>query len=459
MAQANPSEYSYLCADGHLQPINTTKPCIWVSKPWPVIAARRSHAAQVQRLVTGLNHDSQQSWQNALLSLLENYHVEINPLDNVIPIDDYLDQAVGFQSAYSFPECNPPRSVVFCTTTIIEHIKCSWLQEAAQVYGVQPNIQCIRSASIDTCMDDIKYKAADVVVVNNEQRIKAQREYKLKPILFEYSQSMHDLYATIAVVHKDAKFNSFQDLKGAKACLPAYEGPAYLSVLETIHNKTGAVQSLSKYFHRDSCLWISNTSRSCPDIYKGDEGALRCLAEKGDVAFISSLTYKQYIVGNLTSPWVQQNGHKSFKLLCPYGTNQRHSKFEFCYMHWTTKGYLMTHDGAMARKNEIFNSLRDIDQLFGKKFKEDVRPFTMYGVFDKQNNIIFNDRTDELKGEQEIRNDLNPRSMEDIYKNYFNEKYSTAVESGTSSLKVAIGFGFIWLAVGHMIRHTHGYWL
>ncbi|TMW39536.1 hypothetical protein DOY81_015386 [Sarcophaga bullata] len=63
-------------------------------------------------------------------------------------------------------------------------------------------------------------------------------------------------------------------------------------------------------------------------------------------------------------------------------------------MHWTTRGYLMTHDGPMARQNEIFNSLRDIDQLFGKNFKGDVRPFTMYGVFDKQNNIIFNDQTD-----------------------------------------------------------------
>ena len=53
-------------------------------------------------------------------------------------------------------------------------------------------------------------------------------------------------------------------------------------------------------------------------------------------------------------------------------------------MHWTTKVYLITHDGPMA--NAIFNSLRDINQLL-----------TMYGVFDKQDNIIFNDQTDELR--------------------------------------------------------------
>ncbi|XP_023302342.2 transferrin [Lucilia cuprina] len=449
LAQANPSEYSYLCADGHLQPINTTRPCVWVAKPWPVIAARRSHAAQVQRLVTGINHDNPSSWQNALLSLLENFHVDINPLDNVIPIDDYLDQATGFQSAYSFPECNPPRSIVFCTTSVIEHIKCSWLQEASQVYGVQPNIQCIRSATLDTCMDDIKYKAADVVLLGNEQRLKAQREYKLKPILFEFSQNMHDLYATIAVVHKDSKFTTFQDLEGAKACLPSYEGPAYLSVLETIHNKTGQRIAPHKYFSRHSCLW--HGGKTCSDVFRGDEGALRCLAQEGEVAFISSDVFKKYISGNLTSPWVKQTSHKSFKILCPYGANERHSKFEFCYMHWTTRGYIMTHDGPLARQNEIFNSLREIDGLFGKKFKDDVRPFTMYGVFDRQNNIIFRDQTDELRGLQQMQSDINPRNMEDIYEDYVAGKYKNAIDSGVS--KLSASNCSLWISV-LLILHT-----
>lgn len=407
-----------------------------MAKPWPVIAARRSHAAQVQHLVTGINHDNPSSWQNALLSLLETFHVDINPLDNVIPIDDYLDQATGFQSAYSFPECNPPRSIVFCTTSIIEHVKCSWLQEASQVYGVQPNIQCIRSASLEACMDDIKYKAADVVVVNNEQRLKAQRDYNLKPILFEFSQNMHDSYATIAVVHKDSKFKNFKDLEGARACLPSYEGPAYLSVLETINNQTGLIISPHKYFSHDSCLW-QHGEKSCSDVYRGDEGALRCLAQGGEVAFISSAIYKQYTAGNLTSAWIKQTGHKSFRVLCPFGNNARHSKFEFCYMHWTTRNYIMTHDGAMTRQNEIYNSLREIDGLFGKTFKEDVRAFTMYGMFDKQNNIIFHDQTDALRGLREMQADLNDRIMEDIYENYLAGKYKAAIESAGSRLFAA----------------------
>lgn len=125
-----------------MQPLATQKPCLWVAKPWPVIAAQSEHAVEVQNMLTNINHDNQNSWQNALLSLLETYHVNLTTLDRSIPIDDYLDQAVGFQSAYSFPTCNPPRSIVYCTTSLIQHYKCSWLQEASSVYGIEPNIQC-----------------------------------------------------------------------------------------------------------------------------------------------------------------------------------------------------------------------------------------------------------------------------------------------------------------------------
>ncbi|XP_030387941.1 transferrin [Scaptodrosophila lebanonensis] len=442
-AQAEPSEYSYLCPDGHMQPINTTRPCIWVSKPWPVVAARRSHAAQVQRLVTGLTHDEPNSWQNALLSLLETYHIFTVPLDNVIPIDDYLDQAIGFQSAYSFPECNPPRSIVFCTTSIIQHIKCSWLQEASQVYGVQPNIQCIRTTSLDNCMDDTRYKTADVVLVDQEQRVQAQRDYNLVPLLYEFAQDMHERYVTIALVHKNSEYQSFKDLKDASACLPSYEGAAHLSVQDTIVNTTGKIQSLHTYFSRDSCLWHPKYGRKCPDHYRGDEGALRCLSEGGDVAFLSSDVYKKYVSGNLTSDWIARNNPKSYRVLCPYGGIERHSKFEYCYLHWTTRGHLMTHNSTVSRRNEIYNSLRDMDQLFGKHYKSETRPFTLYGIFDKRNNIMFRDSTDGLLGLQELHRDEAKRIMEHIYDRYATQYYKATED--TSGAKNLVGNIYIVL--------------
>ncbi|XP_017146193.1 transferrin [Drosophila miranda] len=430
-AQADASEYSYLCPDGHLQPMNTTQPCVWVAKPWPVVAARRTHAAQVQRLVTGLTHDEPDSWQNALLSLLETYHVFTVPLDNVIPIDDYLDQATAFQSAYSFPECNPPRSIVFCTTSIIQHIKCSWLQEASQVYGVQPNIQCVRTMNVEQCLDDTRFKSTDVVVVDQEMRVKAQRDYNLVPLLYEFALDMHDRYVTMALVHKDSKYQNIKDLRGARACLPSFEGAAHLSVQETIVNGSGLVHSLHSFFHRDSCLWHPHHGRECPMHYQGDEGALRCLAEGGDVAFLSSDVYKKYASGNMTADWVTRGSHKDYRALCPYGGIERHSNFEFCYLHWTTRGHLMTHNSSLSRRNEIYNSLRDMDQLFGRKYKSETRPFTLYGIFDKRNNIMFRDTTDGLLGLQELHRDNAKRVMEHIYDRYATTQfYSSNDENG-----------------------------
>ncbi|EDW00755.1 transferrin [Drosophila grimshawi] len=431
--EGDPAKYSYLCPDGHLQPINVTRPCIWISKPWPVIAARRSHAAQVQRLVTGLTHDEPESWQNALLSVLETYHVFTVPLYNVISIDDYLDQAIGFQSAYSFPECNPPRSIVMCSTSIIEHIKCSWLQEAAQVYGVEPNIQCIRTINLEQCMDDTRYKSADVLLVNQEQRVRAQRDYNLTPLLYEYAEQMHDRYVTIAVVHKDSKYKNIEDLKGSRACLPSYEGAAYLSVLETIANVTGTVHSPHAYFHRSSCLWHPQRGRQCPPHYGGDEGAFRCLAEGADVAFISSDVYKKYVSGNLTSDWLKPSMHKSYRLLCPFGGIERHSGFEYCYLHWTPRGQLMTHNSSLTRHNEIYNSLRDMDRLFGKRYKSETRPFSLYGVFDRRNNILFHDNTTALYGTHELQRDDAKRTMEHIYERYTAQYYAVKGDEDSGS--------------------------
>lgn len=208
-AQADASSYSFLCPDGHLQPLNSTRPCVWVAKPWPVIAAKRTHAAKVHDLFDSLRRTGEDNWETALLMLLESYHVNISSLHNSIPIDDYLDHAEGFQSAYSFPSCNPPRSIVYCTTSIVDFVKCSWLQEASQVYGVEPNIRCIRGEHIYRCLDDVAHQTADAVLVDQDFRLRAEEEYNLTAILHEYSTEFINNYVTVAVVKANSDIKSF----------------------------------------------------------------------------------------------------------------------------------------------------------------------------------------------------------------------------------------------------------
>lgn len=421
-----------MCPDGHLQPLTTKTPCVWVAKPWSAIAAQRNHAEEIQIMLQSVTHDNEDSWQNALLSLLESYHVNVTTLDTSIPVTDYLDQAVGFQSAYSFAACSQPRSIVFCTTTILEHYKCSWLQETALAYGIEPNIQCIRAES---CLNDTKHHITDVIIVDQDQRLRAERDFNLKPLLYEFTFDPYERYVVVAVVRGNSNIHSFSDLRGKRACFPEFEGAAHIAVLQTLRNLTltpsysNGLCSLWDFFSHDSCTWYPENTNCEKDKYKGEFGALRCLAEgKGDVAFVNSATFQQFTKGQLNDlEWV----HKvhNVRLLCPYGQPVKHEN-ENCYLHWTTNGHLMIHNSTQpTRTNEIYNSLRDMDQLFGKQYKSHTIPFSMFGPFDRKNNVIFRDSTDGLRGRIELEKDKFPRLMEQSFTEYANAKCQVSMGS------------------------------
>lgn len=153
--------------------------------------------------------DVSSEWQKSLLLLLESYHVNISSLDSPITIDDYLDKSSGFASAHSFPACYPPRHIVYCTTSLIDFVKCSWLQEAANIFGIEPNIQCIRGESLFRCLDDVNKDIADVVMVDQDKRIESERNFNLSSLLFEFSSELSNNYATVAVVKEKSSIQSF----------------------------------------------------------------------------------------------------------------------------------------------------------------------------------------------------------------------------------------------------------
>lgn len=205
--ESDPNNYSFLCPDSHLQPLKTKDPCPWISKPWAVLAAKRSHAQKVHDLFRDL--DANAEWQRALLQLLESYSVNITSLDFPITIDDYLDKSSGYQSAHSFPACYPPRQIVYCTTTLIEFSKCSWLQEVSTVYGIEPNLQCIRGESVYRCLDDVAKNVADLVLVDQDARLNSEKKFNLTSILYEYSSEFEQNYVTIAVTKAGSSINKF----------------------------------------------------------------------------------------------------------------------------------------------------------------------------------------------------------------------------------------------------------
>lgn len=80
-------------------------------------------------------------------------------------IESFFDKATGFLSANSFTGCHPPRTIKMCTTTNLEYSKCGSLQEAAMVYGIEPDVDCVKADNITHCMMALNDSFVDIVMV------------------------------------------------------------------------------------------------------------------------------------------------------------------------------------------------------------------------------------------------------------------------------------------------------
>jgi Transferrin len=428
-AEADPESYSFLCPDSHLQPLNSENPCTWISKPWSAIASQRKHAEKVQELFQTIDINS--SWQTALLQLLESYHVNVTSLDFPMTIDDYLDKSSGYQSAHSFAACNPPRQIVYCTSTLIEFSKCSWLQEVSNVYGIEPNVQCLRGENLFRCLDNVAKGVADIVNVNQDQRFRSEINFNLTSILYEHSSNFDDNYVTVAVVKANSKLRKFKDLRGRRACFPAQEGAAYLSVAQTLTklqlSSDNCTSSAEEFFSSNSCYGKVN---NCNEKYQQESGALRCLNEIGDVAFMDLSTFK-----NLTD-----KSQSKYHLISPFCEVSSDS----CYLSYTSRGVFLTDKStSQMRIDEIVNTLKTMDEHFGKqKFRSGNIPFGLFGPFDNQKNVLFNDKTDGLKCKDEFHNKKRERNLEtyfnEIFKNYHNMNCKNSASRNFSSVIVAL---------------------
>jgi Transferrin len=242
--------------------------------------------------------DSSSEWKQALLMLLESYYVNITSLNSPIPIDDYLDKSSGYQSAHSFPACYPPRQIVYCTYSLIDFVKCSWLQEISTVYKIEPNIQCIRGESRFRCLDDVNKNIADVVLVDQDARIKSETEFNLTSLLFEFSSEFENNYVTVAVVKASSNIKNFEDLRGKTACFPSLDGASFYAIMENLQEsklieRNNCTNSVVNFFSPRSCYGKDN----CREKYGNDKGALECLKEFGDVAFMNLATFQNLTAG------------------------------------------------------------------------------------------------------------------------------------------------------------------
>lgn len=89
---------------------------------------------------------------------------------------------------------------------------------------------------------------------------------------------------------------------------------------------------------------------------------------------------------------------KDLKLLCT-------SKTSSCHLSWAPAGYGM----VLANRSELWNKdtldvfLR-LDNLFGRSYPDLTPPFSLYGKFDGQSNLLFHDKTVKLRQFPTVKN-------------------------------------------------------
>ncbi|KAJ8961422.1 hypothetical protein NQ318_014669 [Aromia moschata] len=423
--------YSLLCPDNTKMPLNSSNPCVWIEKPWQVVASRRTKAQEIQDIVSSLSYtDDNNSWRYNLLKLLETAYTTVKKLEPIEPIESYLDRAIGFLNANSFSGCHPPRTIRICTTSNAENSKCAWMRESAAVYGIEPDLECIKASNTTHCMVALNQNAADVVMVPSDLVQMAVRQYNLTTLFYE-TVEITNKYITSMVTRPKSNIQNIQDLRGKKICFPTYDGVAWNTVKhilfsEKLIRECPLDKEMADFFGPSCTPGLpqdgpKSLKQICEeDTFNGEFGALHCLSSgAGDVAFVSSNSIRQYVSDERADNPGKELTTDDFPVVC---------KTKPCHLSWAPAGQ------GMVRVNSTDLWLKDtldvflrLDNLFGKYYQSLTTPFTMFGKYDGKSDLLFNDATIKLRN---VPTAKNTDTMKYSYDNFLNTDKHCVVSSG-----------------------------
>lgn len=251
----------------------------------------------------------------------------------------------------------------FCTISKQEQRKCEdWSQEVNKIPYFEFDLECVLADGKDQCMRLIEDQKADMVLLDPGEVYISGRYHSLVPILYEqYSPNNQTGYFAVAVVKSNSQsyIQNLKDLRGKKAC---FSGVGQLAgwvlpinklieldlidiidcnnVIQNAANFFGpscAPNSLIDKFNpigsnpRSMCSLCSSDKCSGGDMFANFEGALQCLLNGGEVAFVKHTSVDQLVRTN-------RYRRQDFELLCPSGV--RTSVDNYLQCNW---GYVPSH--------------------------------------------------------------------------------------------------------------------
>uniref|UniRef100_A0A493TNX2 Ovotransferrin n=1 Tax=Anas platyrhynchos platyrhynchos TaxID=8840 RepID=A0A493TNX2_ANAPP len=178
-------------------------------------------------------------------------------------------------------------------------------------------------------------------------------------------------YFAVAVVKKSDSAITWNNLQGKKSCHTAVGRTAGWNIpMGLIHNKTGSCD-FDDYFSEGCAPGSPPNSRLCKlcqgsgenllekcvasshEKYYGYTGALRCLVEQGDVAFIKHSTVGENVDGSNKDDWAKGLTRDDFELLCTNGKRANTMDYKTCHL-----AKVPTH--AVVARPEKANKIREL---------------------------------------------------------------------------------------------------
>ncbi|CAN2390116.1 Transferrin [Pristimantis euphronides] len=303
------------------------------------------------------------------------------------------------------------KALRWCTLNQNQKLKCD---DWSAVSGGA--IKCTEPAQAEECILKILKGEADLASIFGMHMYTALRcgltvaleEYhnkdEIAPCLKHGAQytEFGELRA-VAVVKKRDKDITWHNLKGKKSCHTGAGHEGGWVKLVSMIKKQSKNCDLGSFFNQSCAPGSDINSNLCElcvgdpentkaatkcslsdkEAYYGDAGAIRCLVEKGDVAFVSHKAVIENTDGKNSAFWAKDLKSTDFELLCPDGSRAPVSDHKKCKF-----GSTGLHQTIISREDNLndvikillnqqslyglFGIEKDIFQMFSSKHGKDI---------------------------------------------------------------------------------------
>lgn len=352
--------------------------------------------------------------------------------------------------------CSVPAAVL-CVTSDKEFNKCQAMSKAFHAAGLKPELNCKLAQSALSCMQLIKNRDADLVVLDAAEIYLAGSKFGLIPIVAEQIEKQEASHYAVAIAKKSDQSIDLFSMKGKLSCHSGFlKGAGWVlpinfllsndrmrkydscdsarsaaehfdkSCAPGIMSSVSNTQNISAWTIRNMCELCHGSGRSycardASEPFYGDTGSFRCLVEGGgQVAFCKHTAVFENTGGSNRETWARNLIKSDFELLCRDGSRAPVNEYKTCNLGAVPPNAIVTRgDSNFQRIDAYINLFLYGQQYYGSKYSEEYT-FKMFSSTTSGRDLIFQDANQQL-----VRVPLENQT----YNSYLSREFLRAMET------------------------------